>query len=491
VDCFLCSSIDSLLVEGCKMSFEMQGAIPVRTTSPHAVEDVSPVMGGDWSFASLKTSETLWGPHGYHRYPAKFIPQLVRRLIDIYSCPGNLVGDTFVGSATTGIEALRSGRHFWGSDVNSVALLIGQAKCIPLLPAALDKAWKQLTEQLKHVQRIGRRPLTEREKETILAIDIARASDEERFAYWFPAEYQQVLESILHEILEIADEPARIFFLCGFSNILRRSSIWLSGSTKPQKDLKKVLGDPAEEFHKHLQDMIRRNALYWADLATAHIDPQRIAERCRLTQADARSLPLDSETLDLLVTSPPYATCYAYNELHQLTQLWFTRYHIFRAPQAEIAYIGSKALSKRNQQANHANATPSQQANGALVRLASLANDSNASAIQREARQLDYYFQDMYAALHESARVVASGKRLVLIIGDSRRRGITIPTSAALCEMAESVGFELEQRIVREVPGRILVSTRDMTTGRFSSRPQSDGQAYSEEDILVFAKRSV
>jgi DNA modification methylase len=473
------------------MSFERQEAPSVLTASPHAVEDISPNTANDWSFAFLKTSETLWGPHGYHRYPAKFIPQLVRRLIDTYSCPGDLVGDTFVGSATTGIEALRSGRHFWGSDVNPVALLIGRAKCIPLLPAALDKAWKQLTEQLKHVQRIGHRPLSVKEKEAILAIDIARASDEERFAYWFPAEYQRALESILYEILVISDESIRIFFLCGFSNILRRSSIWLSGSTKPQKDLKKYLCDPAEEFHKQVQDMIRRNTLYWTDLATAHIDPHHIAERCCLTQADARALPLASGALDLLVTSPPYATCYAYNELHQLTHLWFTRYHIFPSPQAEIAYIGSKAVSKRNQQATHTNTIPSQQANGALAQLASLANASNASAIQREVRQLHYYFQDMYVALLESARVVVSGKRLVLIIGDSCRRGITIPTSAALCEMADSVGFELEQRIVREVPGRILVSTRDMTTGRFSSRPQSDGQAYSEEDILVFSKRPV
>jgi hypothetical protein len=216
-----------------------------------------------------------------------------------------------------------------------------------------------------------------------------------------------------------------------------------------------------------MQDMIRRNALYFTDLTNAQIDPHRATERCNLTQADARSLPLASGALDLLVTSPPYATCYAYNELHQLTHLWFTRHHIFSSPEAEIAYIGSKAVSKRNQQANHANALPSQWANGALTELASLANASNVSAIQREVRQLHYYFQDMYAALLESARIVANGKRLVLIIGDSRRRGITIPTSASLCEMADSVGFELEQRIVREVPGRILVSTRDMTTGRY------------------------
>ena len=41
----------------------------------------------DWTFAYLKPGETLWGPHGYHRYPAKFIPQLVHRIIESYSAP--------------------------------------------------------------------------------------------------------------------------------------------------------------------------------------------------------------------------------------------------------------------------------------------------------------------------------------------------------------------------------------------------------------------
>lgn len=460
--------------------------------SHRAASDAPPDTTYDWSFASLKTGETLWGPHGYHRYPAKFIPQLVRRIIDTYSDSGNLVGDTFVGSATTGIEAIRSGRRFWGSDVNPVALLISQAKCIPLPPAALDTSWKRLLGRLKHVERVGRRLLSVQEKEVIHTIDIAHASDEERFAYWFPTQYQRTLESILLEILTVTDEPMRIFFLCGFSNILRRSSIWLSGSTKPQKDLDKYLCDPLEEFQKQMQDMIRRNTLYWRDLVTAQIEPERIVEQCHLIQADARCLPLPSASLDLLVTSPPYATCYAYNELHQLTHLWFTRYHIFPSQHFEIAYIGSKTVSKRKLQAPHSGAIPSQRANEALLQLTDLAHTANvsrASDILREVRQLSYYFLDMHATLHEAARVVANEKKLVLIIGDSRRRGITIPTSAALCELAESVGFELEQRIVREVPGRILVRTRDLTTGRFSSKPQSNGQAYSEEDILVFSKR--
>jgi hypothetical protein len=113
------------------------------------------------------------------------------------------------------------------------------------------------------------------EKKEILAIDIARATVEERFSYWFPAEHRHALEGILGEILLVSDEYFRTFFLCGFSNILRRSSIWLSGSTKPQKDLEKCLSDPLEEFQKQIRDMLRRNALYWSDFQMAGIDPHQ------------------------------------------------------------------------------------------------------------------------------------------------------------------------------------------------------------------------
>lgn len=197
----------------------------------------------DWSFAHLKRVETLWGPHGYHRYPAKFIPQLVQRIIESYSSPGDLVGDPFLGSATTGIEALRLGRRFIGSDISQVALLISRAKCLALNPRELETAWQQLDCQLESSRRIGRRQLTDEEKAAIHAIDIAQAGSEERFLYWFPAAYRSSLDAIFQRILAYPDALCT-FFLCGFSNILKRCSTWLSGSTKAQKDLDKVLGDP-------------------------------------------------------------------------------------------------------------------------------------------------------------------------------------------------------------------------------------------------------
>ncbi len=446
------------------------------------------VVTEDWTFAHLRRVETLWGPHGYHRYPAKFIPQLVSRLIELYSAPGDLVGDPFLGSATTGIEALRMGRRFWGSDISQVALLISRAKCIPLDPRIVREAWQQLDPMLDSIPHPGRRPLSREEQDVISSIDIARATGEERLHYWFPAAYRESLTIILQYILLFPDEGVRTFFLCGFSNILKRCSIWLSGSTKAQKDPGKVLGDPVEEFRIQAHSMIQRNRLYWDDLVGRAINPAELVDRCNIYQQDARRLALADGTFDLLVTSPPYAICYEYKEIHQLTQLWFERCGILCQEHLQDAWIGSKGIAHRSQAAIVSLHTGSAAADAALLELASLAPASSAHGVHREVRALRYYFQDMCAALGELVRVTAPGKRLVLIVGDSYRRGVTIPTSAALCEMACSAGFELERKMVRQIPVRVLVSTRDKKTGRFSSSAQSDTQVYPEEHVLVFKR---
>jgi len=456
-------------------------------TSDTDVQEEGPLTE-DWTFAYLKREETLWGPHGYHRYPAKFIPQLVQRIIESYSAPGDLVGDPFLGSATTGIEALRLGRRFWGSDISQVALLISRAKCIPLCPDDLCTVWRRIDERLDRVPRIGRRYLTAAEKEAILSLDIACASPEERFTYWFPALYRECLETLLQHVLSQADGAVRMFFLCGFSNILRRCSIWLSGSTKAQKDVSKMLGDPVEEFRRQVRAMLKRNRLYWEDVASHGIDPAELLHRCEIRWEDARQLTLPDAAFDLVVTSPPYATCYEYKEIHQLTQLWFERYGILPTGDLQEVWIGSRGISHRTLSRETTNDTGSICADRALAELAHLAVGKITQDVNRELRALRYYFQDMYLVMRELARVTAIGKWLVMVVGDTYRRGITIPTSDALCEMAPGMGFELERRIVRKIPVRVLVSTRDRKTGRFSSTAQSDMQVYPEEYVLVFRR---
>ncbi|MCI0665862.1 MAG: site-specific DNA-methyltransferase [Acidobacteria bacterium] len=441
----------------------------------------------DWSFSELTRSETLWGPHGYHRYPAKFIPQLVRRIIDHYSDEGSLVADPFLGSATTGIEAIRSGRRFWGGDINPVAVLISQAKCAPISPDLLKKFWGVLETRLSELKRIGRRQLKEFEKARILAIDIAHATPEERFQYWFPRAYTQVLEEMLLLINEIPDRTVHTFFLCAFSNILRGCSIWLSGSTKPQKDLDKFLADPVEAFLRQACDMIRRNSAYWEDLLQSNITPSKLTSAYEIGVYDARQLALKDGEVDLIVTSPPYATCYQYLDIHQLTQLWFERYDVLPAVNVHHGCIGERRVTPQNGNGNsQSESTGSTAADRALRKLERQAITSNESTVQREIRALRNYYNDMRRAMVEFSRVIAPNKHLVLIVGNSRKRGVTIPTSDALCEIASVCGFELEERIVRKIPVRVLVRTRNQVTGRFSSSLESDSQAYPEEDILIF-----
>ena len=465
--------------------------MPGTQIAPHKrrfadIRDVSQIED-DWSFASLKPSQTLWGPHGYHRYPAKFIPQLVRRIIENYSTLDSLVGDPFLGSATTGIEAIRTGRAFWGADINPVALLISRAKCSPVDPQALKNSWRRLYKQLEVLPRVGRRTLIKGERSAILSINIARANPEQRLAYWFPAAHRAVLEQLLQLIAGVRNEKIRTFFLCAFSNVLRGCSIWLSGSTKPQKDLTKILSDPVESLYRQVRDMIRRNENYWEDLTGSSINPAIVNSWCAIELQDARRLNMADGQLDLIVTSPPYATCYQYLELHQLTQLWFEKHRVIELNGLPHACIGGKGVSAR-ESCDADSSTGSKAADGALVKLDRLRKGSVAYAVDREIRALRYYFQDMQAAIQEMARVVARNKYLVLIIGDSYKRGVTIPTSAALSEMAIASGFQLERKIVRKIPARVLVSTRDKKTGRFSSVEKSDTQVYPEEDILILKR---
>jgi len=73
-----------------------------------------------WAFADKTRKETSYLTHGYHRYPAKFIPQIVSRLIEKYTKEGDLVVDSFGGCGTTLVESKVMCRSSIGVDINPV-----------------------------------------------------------------------------------------------------------------------------------------------------------------------------------------------------------------------------------------------------------------------------------------------------------------------------------------------------------------------------------
>ncbi len=78
----------------------------------------------DWDFSDAPASKGL---HAIHPYPAKFISQIPRKLIELFH-PGDfsVILDPFCGSGTTLAEAIDLGLNAYGIDVHPIACLTAQ-----------------------------------------------------------------------------------------------------------------------------------------------------------------------------------------------------------------------------------------------------------------------------------------------------------------------------------------------------------------------------
>jgi hypothetical protein len=205
----------------------------------------------DWSFEGCKPSDTGKWTHDYHRYPAKFIPQLVERLIIEYiSHKEAHINDPFMGCGTTIVTGISRGFKASGTDINKIAHLITKVKSTPIEPEYLNKKIEQLLSELKYLNGT----LFNDKIEPLLP-----QKHIDRINYWFIEESKNELGKILRTIYDENDQTIRNFFLVAFSHILKTCSIWLQGSTKPTRDLKKNSVKPYDALRRHLIKMRRLN----------------------------------------------------------------------------------------------------------------------------------------------------------------------------------------------------------------------------------------
>jgi hypothetical protein len=90
-----------------------------------------------------------YGLHRLHWYPGSFIPQIPSYAIDILSRPGDVVYDPFCGVGTTLVEAVRLGRRAYGTDSNSIAVRVAVAKTTFLTDTDLTSLCVDVTSALR------------------------------------------------------------------------------------------------------------------------------------------------------------------------------------------------------------------------------------------------------------------------------------------------------------------------------------------------------
>ena len=96
------------------------------------------------------------------------------------------------------------------------------------------------------------------------------------------------------------NEDIKNFFYCGFSNILKNCSIWLQKSNKPTRDFNKIPADPFKTFIRHINSMLRGNTDFYYLLKKTN----NSNTFCEVYCSDARKIPIKSNSVTLVVTSP-------------------------------------------------------------------------------------------------------------------------------------------------------------------------------------------
>src|SRR3989338_1414078 len=420
-----------------------------------------------WVFEDLTQKDTSYATHGFHKYPAKFIPQLARRCIEENTNSNYVVCDPFMGCGTTLIESLISGRKAVGVDINPVAYLISKVKTTPINPKKLkiemDKVLSDLNVYFE----------SNNKQKTLSNVEILpRILTNERIDYWFPnKKLREDLSIILGRIDTIKDKDIRDFCLCAFSNILKNASIWLMKSIKPTRDLNKKIDSPMNLFSRHIKKMIRGNDVYWNILSTNVRG--NLKSYLNLKNADARNLPAENNSVSLIVTSPPYVTSYEYADLHQLTALWL-EYNKSVNGFREV-FIGS--IHKK--EFDH---------NGIKSKLAKQEIEELSKKSKKESESVRNYFFEMQQCFEEMYRVLKPKGRACIVIGNTELKKVPILNAEVFTEMMISLGFKIHKIIKRRIPSKVLPQTRDSKTGRFTSTVEADRLAYAYEYILIMEK---
>lgn len=390
--------------------------------------------------------------HNIHAYPAKFPAFITTKAIhkaEENNISVKTVADIFCGCGTVAFETVRSGKHFWGCDINPVATLIAETKSNVYQDEQLQDFFDRIIAAYN----------------TCNVDKTNRIYSNERIQYWFDEEHIDNLLKLRSSIyLVVDDELYRKFFLCAFSNILKSCSRWLTKSIKPQIDPKKQPKDVLSSYIYQV-NMMRKANMENINEKYGKADIKRV---------NILDVNIDKPFVDLIVTSPPYVTSYEYADLHQLSTLWLEYTDDFRL--LREGTIGSLYHSEEFDKN--------------LKKLNNVGQDivfKMYSIDKRKTRSIAQYYIDMQSTVHKVVEMLNPGGACLFVIGNTEYKGVKIDNAKHLteCLLAEGmVNIEVDRR---KISNKILTPYRD-TNGKFTSVKGCCRKVYSEE-FVIFARK--
>ena len=391
-----------------------------------------------------------YASHNFHAFPAKFPPQLPQIFITQLTQPGDAVLDPMMGSGTTIVEAYLSGRHAYGLDIDPLALRIAQIKVSPL---DVDQVASTSEMIVSHARRS-----VATESEMLWNYLQSRYDDKSKafIDYWFARETQLELVALIREIEQLTDVQIKTFFEVVFSAIIITKTGGVSlafdlAHTRPHR-AKIVFGKDGDCLYNHGDSLEASRAALLTKTLRSAIDEfaKRVHANMRgillleaqripavLQAGDAQSMPIASSSVDLIVTSPPYASnAIDYMRAHKFALVWLG-YSVDSLTQKRREYIGGEgALS------NYLEPLSGKSAH--IVAEIATRDASKAVSLHR-------YYSEMTRVIKEMWRVLKPGKAAIIVVGSSIIRERDIEIADCLADIGQQQGFELLSIGVRNI----------------------------------------
>lgn len=337
--------------------------------------------------------------HNFHAYPAKFIPQIPKSTIMKFTKEGEVVLDPFCGCGTTLVEAKLHNRKAIGVDLNPIAVLMSKAKTTPLVSSQIDRVLEILPKMQEDISRYYSN------KKTLVNYKIPMFNN---INHWFQDNVIHELAIIREYISNLDDESLKNYLNMAFSALIVSVSNQESDTRFAAKNKNIEPFKVISELTRRLENMNERMTDFFQKASNASV---------KVYQSDSQKLTfLKDNSVDHIVTSPPYANTYDYYLYHKFRIQWLG----YDVKEVQDNEIGSR--------------------------------DKHSS--KRE--EISTFSESISNCLKEMSRVLKPNKLAVIVIGDSVIRGKLICASKLIRKIAPRNNFE----VIREISYNLKQNSR-------------------------------
>lgn len=419
----------------------------METLEYKIVKEVIPIEIEEDSILNIVTRDVNTHTHGFHKYPAKFIPHIPKWAITKYlnGDKNKYILDPFCGSGTTLVESILSGYNAIGIDIDPLSAMISRVKTRRVDKNELEKISSWLINEI-HAKRKG---TFNPECQTI--------------EHWFTMDAIKKLSTIRTLINLIPEkfgdskkvkDIQELLLIC-FSSIIRRVSNADNESQKTYVSHTKIK-QPEEVnslFFSQLNLFVDR-AIKFSETVNSRVKSKVVIS----SSATSLEQNLKGQKIDLAITSPPYikAIDYIYNQMVELFWIGdlFEMQTQTRQNKKKTQYIGNKQISK----VEFNNYTPYNTILDIdeLDKKLQLIFDSDKKNGHKHAYITYKYFIDMERHFVEMSKCLTTGTHYVMVVGDSNVSDVYIDTADFLIEIAERNGFRITNKWGYKIKNRFM-----------------------------------